>query len=93
MGGSPGQKTTLKTRQKTTLNGLLPGVTAKRRAVARKVLALMRADPHITYEELMRKLSLSHWTINDYTTLLKENGLIIRRGGDKGGVWEVVEIS
>ncbi len=87
------QKTTLKTRQKTTLNGLLPGVTAKRRAVARKVLALMRADPHITYEELMRKLNLSHWTINDYTTLLKENGLIIRRGGDKGGVWEVVEVS
>ena len=86
------QKTTLKTRQKTTLVGLLPGVTAKKRAMARRMLLLMRSDPHITYVELMRRLKLSHWTINDYTTLLKEHGLLIRRGGDKGGVWEVVEV-
>ena len=56
----------------------------------RKILKLMRANPHISKRELAAGIEISTTAIDKNIASLKAKGLLRRIGPDKGGHWEVV---
>ena len=55
----------------------------------KKILNLMKGNPHISKEELARKVGISTTAIDKNITQLKKKGFLRRVGPDKGGYWEV----
>lgn len=56
-----------------------------------KIIALMEGNPSITYEDLMKSLSMSKGGIEYAVRALKKSGRIERIGSDKGGTWKVIQ--
>ena len=56
-----------------------------------KILRLMRENPHITNKELAEACGITEDGVYWNTKKLKENNIIRRVGGDKGGHWEIVD--
>ena len=54
------------------------------------VFGLIRANPHITAEEIRQKLDISIATVKRRIKRLKDDGKIRREGSDKSGSWRVV---
>lgn len=54
------------------------------------VFGLIRANPHITAEEIHQKLDISIATVKRRIKRLKDDGKIRREGSDKSGSWRVV---
>ncbi|MDO4796712.1 MAG: helix-turn-helix domain-containing protein [Coriobacteriales bacterium] len=52
--------------------------------------ALLRDDATATYDALARTLGVSRSSIRRDLRALEEAGLIVRRGSDKSGYWEVL---
>ena len=55
------------------------------------ILALIKRNPSITYEELTEKTGKSRRTVSRIITGLKANNKLIRIGSDKTGHWEIIE--
>ncbi|MBQ3799748.1 MAG: winged helix-turn-helix transcriptional regulator, partial [Treponema sp.] len=55
------------------------------------VLALIRQNPSITYEQLAEKAGISRRTVNRLLSELKNKAVLVRVGADKGGHWEIME--
>lgn len=55
-----------------------------------KILALLKASPHDTRENLSEKIGISVTAIENNLAKLKKKGLIKRVGPDKGGHWETL---
>ena len=55
------------------------------------LIAEIKANPDITTEELAMKLNVTRRTVQRYLDKLKQQGLIVRIGPDKGGHWKVTE--
>ena len=53
------------------------------------VLELIRANPHISYDQLVEKTGRSRATIKRMIKRLKQEGFILRIGSDKTGYWKV----
>ena len=51
----------------------------------------MRENPHITNKELVEACGITEDGVYWNTKKLKENNIIRRVGGDKGGHWEIVD--
>lgn len=59
--------------------------------VAGKILEIIQANNTITIAQLAEMLSLSHRTVERHVAVLRQEGLLDRRGPAKGGKWEVLE--
>jgi ATP-dependent DNA helicase RecG len=55
-----------------------------------KILDLMEEDKQITIKKLAEEIDISTTSIDNNIKKLKENGLVIRKGGDKEGRWIIV---
>ena len=57
-----------------------------------KILDLLSSDPKLTIDGLMLATGLSQSGVEKNIRELKAGGELRRKGGDKGGEWEVVEM-
>ncbi len=55
-----------------------------------RVLELLAANPHTTFETMVAELQIARSTIQKHIANLKAEGRLRRIGPDKGGHWEVV---
>lgn len=53
------------------------------------LLCLLEKDPHLTSDELAKKLGISIRTVKRRIKSLKDNGIIERVGSDKTGFWHI----
>ena len=51
----------------------------------------MKENPRITIAELAELIGISTRNIERNIKALQGNGLIARRGPDKGGYWEIIQ--
>ena len=58
-----------------------------------KILVLMKANRLITIAELAESLAIATRNIEKHIAKLKEDHRIERVGADKGGYWEVLDIT
>ena len=72
--------------QKTT-----PGGQKKWSETTQKIYILIKENPAITRKELCDTLSINPSAIQKHIDKLKNDGVIIRNGGAKGGHWEVIQ--
>ena len=56
-----------------------------------QIMTLLKANPHLTYEELAERIGQTRKTVQRHLQQLKAKGLLRRIGGAKGGYWEVIE--
>lgn len=56
---------------------------------AQMIVALMKSDAHITTTAIAERLGISRRAVAKHVAKLKEKGVIVRVGPDKGGHWEV----
>ena len=57
----------------------------------RAIISAIRLNPKVTAAEIAMKLGVSSRAVEKRIKTLRENGVIRRIGGDKGGYWEVIE--
>ncbi|MDR1632207.1 MAG: Fic family protein [Dysgonamonadaceae bacterium] len=57
---------------------------------AAKLLELLAAKPDITRKELSETLQINPSAVQKYIEKLKKEGIIIREGSDKKGIWKVI---
>lgn len=62
---------------------------AKKDDTVNAILALIKQNPSITYEDLTEKRGKSRRTISIIITELKTTGTIARVGSDKTGHWMI----
>ncbi len=55
-----------------------------------KVLELLKKNPNATIKILSQDLNISIRTIQRILASLKEKDVIVRKGSDKTGYWEVI---
>ena len=55
-----------------------------------KIIELLRNNPYITQKEMREALGLSQGGIEYQIRNLKQDGVIKRVGGDRGGHWEIL---
>ncbi len=77
-------KNTNKTAAKT---GLVEGLVESQK----EILRFMQDDPQISKREIAQRLGISTTAVDKNITQLKNKGLLMRVGPDKGGHWEVVK--
>ena len=53
------------------------------------VLAMIKAEPTLSYREVAQRLGVNDSTAQEYFNALKKKGVIKRIGPAKGGYWEV----
>jgi ATP-dependent DNA helicase RecG len=73
--------------------GLVEGLVEGLAETQRKILKLMSANPNISKRELAAGIGVSTTAIDKNIASLKVKGLLRRIGPDKGGHWEVVEVT
>ena len=56
----------------------------------KKILEILRDNPSATYMEIADNLNVSRKTISQKIKLLREKGVIIRRGSAKKGFWKIM---
>ncbi|MDE7462983.1 MAG: winged helix-turn-helix domain-containing protein [Muribaculaceae bacterium] len=52
---------------------------------------LIRANPRITYKEIMKTLQIGYSSVYESIKQLKEQGILDREGGLYGGCWKLNE--
>lgn len=57
------------------------------------ILQLIKENPSITRKVLAETVGISPSAIQKHINHLKNEGLIIRNGGDRGGYWEIKKVS
>ena len=55
------------------------------------IIADIKLNPKVSAAEIAMKLGISSRAVEKRIKTLRENGIIRRIGGDKGGYWEVIE--
>ena len=58
---------------------------------ADRLLEMIRANPKITFAEMVAALGISRSAIQKHIERLKDAQRLRRVGPDKGGYWEVIE--
>jgi Fic family protein len=64
-------------------------ISAPLSATEQSVLNVITANPYANYREIAEKISKTPKTVQRTIANLKERGLIVRKGSDKTGHWEV----
>ncbi len=55
-----------------------------------KILELLRENPNMTIAEIAEAISISTRAVEKKIAKLKEKGILIRQGPDRGGEWQVI---
>lgn len=55
------------------------------------ILQLIKQNPYVTRKELSESVGIAPSAIQKHINKLKDNGTIVRHGGDRGGHWEVLK--
>ena len=55
------------------------------------ILQLIRDDNKISAADIAKKISVAQRTVERHIKDLREEGVLIRRGSARGGIWEVVK--
>ena len=55
------------------------------------ILSIIKGNPHVTQEELMKATAKSRATITRVLKQLQANGIIVRMGAKKNGKWMVID--
>lgn len=66
-------------------------VTAKVTVNQKKILEVVKKNPHVTLDELSKKIGISRKSIAANVKKLQEASMLKRNGADKNGYWEIVE--
>ncbi len=66
-------------------------VTVKVTANQKKILEAVKKNPHVTLDELSKKIGISRKSIAANVKKLQEASMLKRNGADKNGYWEIVE--
>lgn len=66
-------------------------VTVKVTVNQKKILEVVKKNPHVTLDELSKKIGISRKSIAANVKKLQEAGMLKRNGADKNGYWEIVE--
>ena len=53
-------------------------------------MAIISRDGHITTAEIADKIGISRRDIEKNIRVLREEGILVRRGGRKEGYWEII---
>ena len=53
-------------------------------------MAIISLDGHITTAEIADKIGISRRDIEKNIRVLREEGILVRRGGRKEGYWEII---
>lgn len=64
-------------------------VSEKKGTMTEKILHLIQNRPNISAKEIAKILGVTARTIERYLSKLKQDGILHRRGSDKGGHWEI----
>lgn len=65
-------------------------VTVKVTVNQKKILDAVKKNPHVTLDELSKKIGISRKSIAANVKKLQEAGMLKRNGADKNGYWEIV---
>lgn len=65
-------------------------VTVKVTVNQKKILEAVKKNPHVTLDELSKKIGISRKSIAANVKKLQEAGMLKRNGADKNGYWEIV---
>ena len=65
-------------------------VTIKVTVNQKKILDAVKKNPHVTLDELSKKIGISRKSIAANVKKLQEAGMLKRNGADKNGYWEIV---
>lgn len=65
-------------------------VTIKVTVNQKKILEAVKKNPHVTLDELSKKIGISRKSIAANVKKLQEAGMLKRNGADKNGYWEIV---
>lgn len=63
--------------------------TANVNAIQNEIIEAIKFNNHITYDEIADALKVSRKTVARHISSLKEKGVLVRIGGDRGGFWEI----
>ena len=55
------------------------------------VLKYIAINEHSTYEDVAQKLQISRRTISRHISILRQLGVVVRKGSDKNGYWKVLK--
>jgi ATP-dependent DNA helicase RecG len=56
-----------------------------------KILRLIREEPHVSADDLARRLGITRKGVEWHINRMKKDGLLKRVGADRGGHWEVLK--
>jgi len=62
------------------------GVLSKTR---RQIIKAIAANPHVSAKDLSSKIGISSRKIQDHLRQLRERGILVREGPDRGGLWKI----
>ena len=72
------------------LENMLENVLEKELSIREKeIIQIISENSRITQNEISEKIGIAPQNIRKYITKLKQKGLLLRIGPDKGGYWEV----
>ena len=86
------EKTTVITTEKSAIGSEKNGSGSEKSSEKNQaIISAIRLNPKVTAAEIAMKLGVSSRAVEKRIKTLRENGVIRRIGGDKGGYWEVIE--
>ena len=86
------EKTTVITTEKSAIGSEKNGSGSEKSSEkSQAIISAIRLNPKVTAAEIAMKLGVSSRAVEKRIKTLRENGVIRRIGGDKGGYWEVIE--
>ena len=86
------EKTTVITTEKSAIGSEKNGFGSEKSSEKNQaIISAIRLNPKVTAAEIAMKLGVSSRAVEKRIKTLRENGVIRRIGGDKGGYWEVIE--
>ena len=86
------EKTTVTTTEKSAIGSEKNGSGSEKSSEKNQaIISAIRLNPKVTAAEIAMKLGVSSRAVEKRIKTLRENGVIRRIGGDKGGYWEVIE--
>ena len=85
------EKTTVITTEKSAIGSEKNGSGSEKSSEKNQaIISAIRLNPKVTAAEIAMKLGVSSRAVEKRIKTLRENGVIRRIGGDKGGYWEVL---
>ncbi len=86
------EKTTVITTEKSAIGSEKIGSGSEKSSEKNQaIISAIKLNPKVTAAEIAMKLGVSSRAVEKRIKTLRENGVIRRIGGDKGGYWELIE--